>query len=198
LQQPTFYLLAGPNGAGKSTLFQALVANGDIPLDCEFVNADVYERAHLRRVKNARTRSERARQWADGRRSELLTEGHSFASETVFSHESKLALIQQAQSAGFQVVLLVVALDKPERLLARVAQRVTEGGHSVPTEKILERYPRSLALLKIAVRQADLALLYDTHDVQPGTHALVALCEGAHTEWLVKKPPVWARQMLEG
>jgi predicted ABC-type ATPase len=48
-------------------------------------------------------------------------------SETVFSHESKLALIEEAQAQGFFVMLLVVALDQPERLLERVAQRVGRG-----------------------------------------------------------------------
>ena len=196
MRKPIFYLLAGPNGAGKSTLLRALMANGDIPDACEFVNADVYEQTHLRRFKNPVTRSERARQWAEGRRRELLLAGNSFVSETVFSHDSKLALIEDVQAAGFAVVLLVVALDKPERLLARVAQRVAEGGHSVPPDKILQRYPRSLALLKTAIRRADMALLYDSHDVQPGTHALVALCEGVHTERLLKPLPLWASQML--
>ena len=48
------------------------------------------------------------------------------------SHESKLALIKEAQQRGFAVVLLVVCLDDPQRLLARVRQRVKEGGHDVP------------------------------------------------------------------
>ena len=56
-------------------------------------------------------------------------------SETAFSHESKLALIAEAQTKGFFVMLLVVALDQPECLLARVTQRVSEGGHPVPAER---------------------------------------------------------------
>ena len=47
---PVFYLLAGPNGAGKSTLYRAAVAERLIPVSAEFVNADLYEVAHLQHL----------------------------------------------------------------------------------------------------------------------------------------------------
>jgi len=194
--QPVFYLLAGPNGAGKSTLYRALVLTGTIPAAAEFVNADQYEATHLQNVADPEQRSEQARQWADARRAALLQAGQSFVSETVFSHESKLALIQEAQTAGFFVLLLVVALDQPERLLERVAQRVLEGGHPVPPERILARYPRTLAHLTQAVRLADAAILYDSADVSPGTHTAVATCKGDWTQALVQPMPEWARRVL--
>jgi predicted ABC-type ATPase len=194
--QPVFYLLAGPNGAGKSTLYRALVLTGTIPTAAEFVNADLYEAAHLQHVADPAQRPEQARQWADARRAELLQSGQSFVSETVFSHESKLALIQEAQAKGFFVMLLVVALDQPERLLARVAQRVLEGGHPVPPERILARYPRTLAHLTLAVRLADAAILYDSADVSPGTQTAVATCKGDWTQELVQPMPEWARRVL--
>lgn len=83
-------------------------------------------------MADPQARSEDARQWADARRAQLLKAGQSFVSETVFSHESKLVLIEEAQKQGFFVMLIVVCLDDPERLLERVAGRVTEGGHAVP------------------------------------------------------------------
>jgi len=194
--QPVFYLLSGPNGAGKSTLYRALVMAGTIPATAEFVNADLHEAAHLQHIADPVRRSEQARQWADARRAALLQAGQPFVSETVFSHESKLALIQEAQIAGFFVMLLVVALDQPDRLLARVAQRVLEGGHPVPPERILARYPRTLAHLTQAVRLADAAILYDSADVSPGTHTAVATCKGDWTQELVQPVPEWARQVL--
>jgi predicted ABC-type ATPase len=194
--KPVFYLLAGPNGAGKSTLYKALCLTGTIPPTAEFVNADLYEAKHLQHIADGQVRSEQARLWADTRRAELLQTGQPFVSETVFSHESKLALIEQAQSQGFFVMLLVVALDSPERLLERVAQRVAEGGHAVPAERILARYPRTLQHLTHAVRQANAAVLYDSHDVSPGTHTAVAMCKGSWTKELVSPLPAWAHQVL--
>ena len=194
--KPVFYLLAGPNGAGKSTLYKALLAAGKIPKEAEFVNTDLHEATHLQHISDAQQRSETARHWADQRRSELLATGRSFVSETVFSHESKLALIAQAQEKGFFVLLLVVCMDDPQRLLGRVSQRIREGGHDVPADRILARYPRTLANLKQAVRLADAALLHDSGTVQPGTHRLIAACEGQRTQVLHQPLPAWARQVL--
>jgi predicted ABC-type ATPase len=194
--KPVFYLLAGPNGAGKSTLYKALLAAKQIPADAEFVNADLHEAAHLQHIADPQQRSEAARLWADSRRDELLAAGQSFVSETVFSHESKLALIAQAQEKGFFVLLLVVCIDHPDRLLSRVSQRVGEGGHDVPSERILARYPRTLANLQKAVRLADAALLHDSETVLPGAHRLIAACEGKRTQVLHEPLPSWASQVL--
>jgi predicted ABC-type ATPase len=194
--KPVFYLLAGPNGAGKSTLYKALVWQGTIPATAEFVNADLHEAAQLQHVDDLQERSEAARVWADVRRAELLKTGQSFVSETVFSHESKLALIEEAQQLGFFVMLIVVCLDDSQRLLARVANRVTEGGHAVPPERILARYPRTLANLAVAVRLADVAILYDSEAVGLGTHRMVAICKQDWTEEKVIPLPRWVLTIL--
>jgi predicted ABC-type ATPase len=194
--KPVFYLLAGPNGAGKSSLYKAQVLAGTIPADAEFVNADVYEAAQLQHIGEPSARSEKARKWADARRAQLLQVGQAFVSETVFSHASKLALIANAQAQGFFVMLLVVALDDPAQLLERVKQRVSEGGHPVPAQRILERYPRTLANLTQAVRIADAAVLYDSTEPAANTQKAVALCRGSWTQELVAPLPAWARQVL--
>ena len=196
--KPVFYLLAGPNGAGKSTLYKALMRQATIAPSAEFVNADLYEAAHLQHIADPLARSEAARLWADARRAALLKAGQSFVSETVFSHESKLALIEEAQQLGFFVMLMVVCIDDPQRLLARVAGRVSEGGHAVPPERILARYPRTLANLAIAVRLADVAILYDSEAVSPGTHRAVAICRRDWTEERVSPLPGWALTVLSG
>ena len=193
--KPVFYLLAGPNGAGKSTLYKALVQGGTIPAAAEFVNADLHEGEYLQHIADPQARSEAARLWADARRAALLKAGQSFVSETVFSHESKLALIEEAQGQGFFVMLLVVCLDDPKHLLKRVANRVTEGGHNVPAERILARYPRTLANLAVAVRIADAAVLYESYAVAVGTHTAVAVCKKGWTQEKVVPLPEWARHV---
>ena len=196
MSQPIFHLLAGPNGAGKSTLYRALVASGTLDSALEFVNADLYERSHLQHIADLQKRSEAAREWADARREALLHAKAGFVSETVFSHESKLSLVSHAQSLGYQVVLYVVSVGDRQRLLTRVSQRVQEGGHNVSASRILERYPRTMANLRQAVRLADLAFVYDAAEVAQGAHLLVALCEKEKTTLLASKLPLWAATML--
>lgn len=199
MAERVFYLLAGPNGAGKSSLYRAVVKDGLIPLEAEFVNADLHERDHLQHIADLQQRSAAARDWADVRRATLIASGGSFVSETVFSHPSKITLIQEAQAAGFIVVLLVVCMDQPERLLARVRQRVSEGGHDVPDQRILDRYPRTLANLRQAVRQANMAMLYDNPG-ELGEHFTgpkrIAICRGENTRILHAPLPQWAQQVL--
>lgn len=196
---PVLYLLAGPNGAGKSTLYRSAAAQGLIPADAEFVNADLHEAAHLQHVTDPAERSRQARQWTDARRAQCIAEGRSFASETVFSHTSKLDLMAAARRAGFSVVLLVVCVEDPQQLLERVSQRVEEGGHPVPPERILARYPRTVRHLSVAVRRADLALLYDTslppdQIFQPPR--LVARLRGGELLWQADPLPGWARRVV--
>lgn len=97
---------------------------------------------------------------------------------------------------GFDVVLYVVSLDDPQRLLARVSKRVREGGHNVPAERILGRYPRTMANLKTAMRLADLAFVYDAAEVERGAHLLVAMFGREKTTLLVAKPSSWVRTIL--
>lgn len=196
--KPVFYLLAGPNGAGKSTLYRSALASGLLPADAEFVNADLHEACALQHITDPQERSALARAWADARRAHCLRQGLSFVSETVFSHPSKLALMQQARTAGFLVVFLVVCVNDPRQLLGRVAQRVAEGGHDVPSDRILARYPRTLAHLKDAIALADLALLYDTSGVgRQGVSGprLVARWRQGLWHWLVQRPPAWAKKI---
>jgi predicted ABC-type ATPase len=97
---------------------------------------------------------------------------------------------------GFQVVLHIVSVDDPQRLLARVMQRVREGGHNVPAQRILYRYPRTMANLKKAVRLADLAFIYDAVEVEQGAHLLVAMCEKEQTTELVANLPLWVQKLF--
>jgi predicted ABC-type ATPase len=193
---PVFHLLAGPNGAGKSTLYRALVRNGILSADLAFINADLFEREHLQHITDPVQRSQAARDWADAQRASKLAGGESFVSETVFSHESKLALIDEALAQDFVVALYVVALADPQRLLARVQGRVQEGGHFVPPDKILTRYPRTLSHLSHAVRLVTVAYLYEGRDLEDGGPFMVAMCEGAKVTIFADHLPRWAQMVL--
>lgn len=191
---PVLHLIAGPNGAGKSTLYRYLIQPRYPQLP--FINADVHEREQLGHIRPALQRSEAARAWADAARDACLQEQQSFVSETVFSHPSKLQFIADARARGFEVALYVVCVDEPRRLLERVQQRVQEGGHSVPAHKILARYPRTVAHLRLAVRQVQLAMLFDGTDIETGGPELVASVVGGEVKTHVQRLPAWALKVL--
>ena len=194
---PVFHLLAGPNGAGKSTLYRALLRDEIIGAELTFVNADLYERDHLQHIVGPELRSSAAREWADTQRAAKLLAGESFVSETVFSHESKLVLIEEAVTHGFLVALYVVALDDPQRLLARVKQRVREGGHDVPPDRVLARYPRTMENLSKAVRLATVAYLYESREIESGGPHMVAMCHGGQITVFIEPLPKWVQYVLD-
>lgn len=154
--RPALILLAGPNGAGKSTLYQTRVAPS---FAGPFINADLIQRDELR--DPSMQASYRAAEIAAERRAELLAAKRSFATETVFSHPSKLAIITEAQARGYMVIVMHVGVDDPELSVARVRARTEEGGHDVPETKIRTRYARGQPLIREAVLQADRGMVFD-------------------------------------
>ena len=193
---PVLHLVAGPNGAGKSTLYRYLIEPRHP--DLVFVNADIHEQAFLQHIANPVKRSEAARMWADKERETCLAQGRSFVTETVFSHPSKIDLMREAQAAGFEVALYIVCIDEPRQLLVRVRQRVKEGGHDVPANKVLERYPRTLENLAKAVRVADLAMLFHGRDVADGGPSLLASIAAGRVTMHAPELPTWARKVMAG
>ena len=147
--------MAGPNGAGKSTLVTRVIQ----PVThLPFVNADLLaaERWPGAELEHAYEAS----QLAAAQRDELIAQRRSFITETVFSHPSKVALLDTAQRASYLVTLHVVLLPV-EVTLARVAHRVARGGHQVPEQKVRERYERLWPLVAQARARADRTRVYD-------------------------------------
>lgn len=149
-------VVVGPNGAGKST-FIALILAPALP-GSVIVNAD--DIARRRWPEDPERHAYAAARIAAATRSALIARGRSFIAETVFSHPSKIAFLEQARGAGYTVV--VHALLIPEDLaVERVARRADAGGHDVPEEKIRGRFARLWPLVVTALERADLATAYD-------------------------------------
>jgi len=98
-------------------------------------------------------------------RNHLLESGQSFIMETVFSHKSKLDLMDKAKKLGYNVYFYFVTTDDPEVNISRVKNRVNIGGHDVPEDKIVNRYYRSLDLLSEAIKLSDRAYLWDNSKI---------------------------------
>lgn len=94
-------------------------------------------------------------------RQDLLRRRASFTFETVMSARAKVDFFCQARQQGFKTYLYYVATEDPEINISRVAHRVRMGKHNVPSNKIVERYHRSLDLLADAVACSDRAYLFD-------------------------------------
>lgn len=82
------------------------------------------------------------------------------------SSPDKIDFLRQAQERGFRTYLYYIATEDPAINIQRVKNRVAEGGHDVPEEKIVARYYRSLSLVAQAIRYSNRAFMFDTSEEQ--------------------------------
>ena len=180
-RRPLIVALAGPNGAGKSTFYHAHLRLAGL----RFVNADVLARALKINPYEAAT-------VADSLRRELVRQGESFVFETVFSDPvgDKIGFLREAAAAGYTVVLCFIGISGADVSEQRVAMRVTQGGHDVPTEKLESRYPRTMANLKTALIEIPYVWIFDNDDLR-AAYRLVAVYEHGQLVALHKPVPRW-------
>jgi predicted ABC-type ATPase len=155
MADPVLHLLAGPNGSGKSTLWTYVLQP---ELHLEFVNADVIAAEHWPDAPGSHAYE--AAEMAATRREELVASRRSFATETVFSHQSKVEFVMAAVEAGYLVTLHVIAVPE-DMAVDRVDNRVENGGHAVPEVKIRERYGRLWVHVREAIGLVEHAYVYD-------------------------------------
>jgi predicted ABC-type ATPase len=169
---PLLVMVAGPNGSGKSTLISALRADPTIAssLPRLYVNADDIQR-------ETGFNSAAAQRAALELRTGALAERRDLMYETVMSHPSKVAELQQARAAGYEVHVFFLATDNPSINVQRVALRVASGGHDVPQDRIHARYDRTLSLAPSAISLADQAYVYDNSDSRRGLQAQAQLLD---------------------
>ena len=157
-------MIAGPNGAGKTTFARSfLPAEAQCP---RFINADLI----------AAGLSPFAPEAAAIRAGRLMLEeismsvarGESFALETTLSGLSYLRHIRAWQAQGYHVSLFFLALPTAELALARVAERVKQGGHNIPPEVIARRFAAGRDNFESKYQQAVNAwALYDNAGIAP-------------------------------
>ena len=185
-QRPVMVALAGPNGAGKSTFYHAHLQ----PAALRFVNADVIAR-ELKLDPYA------AAAVADAIRRELVEQRESFVFETVFSDPvgAKLAFLKRAAQLGYTVLLCFIGTSGPAVSEERVAMRVTQGGHDVPSDKLAERYPRILANLKKSLRELPHVWVFDNDDLRTPFRLVTVYASGRPVQ-LIRPVPQWLRPLL--
>jgi len=185
-QRPILVALAGPNGAGKTTFYHAHLQAAGLRL----VNADVIAR-------ELNIDAYRAARIAGSIRQELINQRESFVFETVFSDPvgDKLSFFKEAAQSGYTVVLCFIGTLGPEVSEERVAMRVSQGGHDVPTEKLIARYPRILTNLHAALRELPHVWVFDNDDLAM-PYRLVAVCEAGKVVRMKQPVPAWLRPLL--
>ena len=161
---PRVIIIAGPNGAGKTTFAREFLPNeAGCPI---FVNADLIAAGlspfapGSAAVQAGRVMlRELARHFAAR---------ESFAFETTLAGRGYLRLIDACQATGYRVKLIFLQLEHVEDAIARVAQRVRQGGHDIPENVIRRRFVAGLSNFEMLYApKVDCWALYDNIGAQP-------------------------------
>lgn len=179
--KPLAIVVAGHNGSGKSTMWYDHLAPA---LKVPLINADrmmlsvLPERGSSGKLAAwAQTLRDTDQNWMKVARESVdsfvvnaMQARVPFAYETVFSHwktrddgtvESKIDRILELQAAGYFVLLLFVGLSNVGLSVGRVITRHARGGHDVPSDRLINRFPRTQRAIRQAIPVADASILVD-------------------------------------
>lgn len=184
--RPIVVAIEGPNGAGKTTFYNAMVQSSGL----RFLNADEF-------ASDLNLDAYEAAKLAAAVRDELVRQRESFVFETVFSDPvgDKIDFLRATASAGYSVVLCYIGISNPTISEDRVAMRVSQGGHDVPTAKLTARFPRVLANLKRAIGVLPNVMVYDNDDLA-NPYRKVAVFEQGTRLILADSVPDWFKPLL--
>ncbi len=130
------FIVAGPNGAGKTTFATEFLPNeADCPI---FINADLIA-AGLNPLQPSLVALQAGKLMVKTIHNHVRR-AESFAFETTLSGRGYSRLIPFWQEKGYLIKLFFLRLPTPEMAIARVRQRVLEGGHYVPEKTIRRRF----------------------------------------------------------
>jgi predicted ABC-type ATPase len=140
MKRKKILIIAGPNGAGKSTFAREFLPN---EAECPaFVNADLIAaglspfQPELAAIKAGRLMLREI--------AEHVERGHSFAFETTLAGRAYVRMIRDWRKQEYQVKLFFLSLANAEEAIARIAERVAQGGHHVPDDVVRRRFAAGL------------------------------------------------------
>ena len=134
--QRKIIIIAEPNGAGKTTF-----ARSFLPQEAQchrFINADLIA-ARLSPFAPDRAAFKAGRLMLE-EIDDCIEREQSFAFETTLAGLTYVGRIRKWQERGYHVSLFFLLLPSPEVAIARVSERVQQGGHDIPEPVIRRRF----------------------------------------------------------
>lgn len=185
-KRPVIVVIAGPNGAGKTTFFHSHLRE----VGLRYINADDLAR-------DLDISAYAAAEIANSLRRELVRQRESFVFETVFSDPAgeKLAFLTDAVASGYNVVLCFIGIAGVETSEERVAMRVSQGGHDVPSNKLATRFPRTIANLTRAIQTLPNVLIFDNNELATPYRKIAEFRQG-RAELVAEPVPPWLRPAI--
>lgn len=178
---PQLWVIAGPNGSGKTTVADRWFANRIPVISPDSIAAE------------SGTTPIAAGKGALRQQEDMLAAGASFAIDTTFSGKRETALMRRAKAAGYKTNLVFVGGLAPDLCIARIAQRVADGGHGVPPDDVRRRHVRSLQNFGAAFDVADRIFVLDNAGLRL---RLIMSWESGKVRQKTTRWPQWALEAI--
>jgi len=194
MEQPKLLIIAGPNGTGKTTVTNQILKHEWVD-GCEYINPDFIAR-DVFGDWNSQEMVLKAALFAEKQREICLEKRNSLIFETVLSAHDKIDFIQRAKQQDYFIRLFFIGTDNPQINALRIAQRVMQGGHDVPIQKIISRYYKSIANCILLSKIVDRLYVYD-NSIENGQTELLFRANGGKFVKHYAPMHEWAKLIYE-
>ncbi|MEF3313449.1 zeta toxin family protein [Paenibacillus sp. GYB004] len=186
---PGMYVFAGNNGSGKSTIRNLIVDRLGVSVN---IDPDVIARGldagqpERRKISAGKEAIKLARDCIHYRR--------DFSVETTLAGGNVIRLMRDARANGFGVTMLYVGVGDYRLNIERVAARVRNGGHDIPTEDIIRRHTTSIRNLLSHFDLIDQLVVIDNSTT---SGQIVLQAERGVCSSLIESVPSWIHSIKE-
>jgi len=140
MEYKNIYIIAGPNGSGKTTFAKTFLPEY---AKCErFINADLIAAGlspfspQQAAIKSGKLVLEQIKEYSKN--------GVDFGFETTMSGVTYLKYFKMFKEKGYEINIFFLWIPDPKLAIARIKDRVAQGGHNVPVKDIKRRFNRSI------------------------------------------------------
>lgn len=140
MKNKNVYIISGPNGSGKTTFAKRFLP--DYVRCPNFVNADLI--AQGLSPFSPRSAAIKAGKLVLGQIHEFAKTRVDFAFETTLAGKTYINLFAQLKREGYKLHLFFLWIPDAELAIARIKDRVADGGHNVPARDVRRRFKRSI------------------------------------------------------
>ncbi len=182
-------VFAGNNGSGKSTIRNLIVDRLGISVNIDpdalarGIDSDHPDR---RKVSAGKEAIKLAR--------DCIHHKRDFSVETTLAGGNAIRLIREAKANGFEVTMFYVGLNDVRLNIERVAARVRNGGHHIPTEDIIRRQTTSMQNLLTHIHLIDHLIVIDNSEV---SGEIVIQAEHHVLKYQAKSLPIWVHKIKD-
>ncbi|MGN7169433.1 zeta toxin family protein [Paenibacillus cellulositrophicus] len=186
---PIIYVFAGNNGSGKSTIRNLIIDRLGISVNIDpdalarSIDADQPE---SRKISAGKKAIKLARDCIENKR--------DFSVETTLAGGNAIRLMKEAKNKGFEVTMFYVGLGDYRLNIERVAARVRNGGHHIPTEDIIRRHSTSIKNLHLNLILIDYLIVIDNSEA---SGEIVLQAKNNVITHEVSHLPAWAKSIKE-